>query len=243
MSQIRLNKFLSDAGLFSRRHADSIITSGQIKVNGCVVAELGTKVNPAVDKVEYQGKLVKPGGDFIYYALYKPKGVVSSANDEQGRQTVTDLLPQTPRVYPVGRLDKDSEGLMILTNDGQLTLELTHPSHEHEKEYEVTVGIQDTGLRKQQNIENYIISALEKGLIIDGKMMKMDQVAIKQLDPVSFILYSVLHTGFNRQIRKMCAKIGLEVQRLIRVRTGKLSLASLNLKEGEYKQIGRDQIV
>lgn len=240
--QIRINKFISDSGLMSRRKADEAISNGDIEINGQIVTELGTKVDSEKDIVKFNGRIVSVASRIVYYAVYKPNGVISTARDEQGRQSITDLVPKFPRVYPVGRLDAYSEGLMILTNDGDLTQKLTHPSFEHEKEYEVTTHISNDELRYNVNLIGYLKKSFMDGLQIEGKLMKGDKIFIKE-DDKSLKLDLVLHTGYNRQIRKMCAQIGLAVSKIKRIRIGKLNLHSLNLKPGDYKEIGKSQII
>lgn len=240
--QIRLNKYISDSGLMSRRKADDAISCGEIEVNTQTITELGIKIDSDKDIVKYKGRLVMNGSKTVYYALYKPNGIISTARDEQGRQDVTSLVPRSPRVYPVGRLDAYSEGLMILTNDGELTQRLTHPSFEHEKEYEVTAHISNEELRFNTNLIGYLKKCFIDGLEIEGKKMKADRIFIKDNDK-SLNLDLVLHTGYNRQIRKMCAKIGLGVSKIKRIRIGKLSLNALNLKPGDYKEINLSQII
>jgi len=246
--KVRLNKFLSQSGVCSRRSADELISKGKVFVNG-KVAGLGDKIDPDKDKVAINNKTIKQSNNLIYYALYKPKDVISTASDEIGRQTVTDLVPKNPPVHPVGRLDANSQGLIILTNDGELTQKLTHPSFEHEKEYEVKFKHQTSnppagraGL-KIIDRKNNIAKKFIQGMTIEGKCMKMDKATITPLDTKFYMLNAVLHTGYNRQIRKMCAKMNLEIVRLVRTRIGKLTLASLNIKPGEYKLISREDIL
>lgn len=239
---IRLNKFLSESGCCSRRKADEYIASGDIKINGKVTKELGIKIDPEKDAVEFQDKEVKIATDFLYYALYKPKGIVSTVSDELGRKTVIDLVPETPRVYPVGRLDTDSEGLIILTSDGDLTQRMTHPSFEHEKEYLVNAKFQISNSKRVA--PEIIKSQFEKGLYIDGHLMKADKTEVSLVQSTGFIILTlVLHTGYNRQVRKMCAKIGLDVIKLVRTRFGKLKLSDLELAPGEYRLVTRADIL
>jgi len=226
----------------SRRKADEAIADGQISVNDQTILELGIKIDPEKDIVKINGRNITLNTKVVYYAVYKPNGVISTANDEKGRRNITDLVPHSPRVYPVGRLDAYSEGLMILTNDGELTQKLTHPSFEHEKEYEVTTHISGDDLRHNANPISFIKKSFLDGLEIEGKLMKADKVFIKE-NLKSFTLDIVLHTGYNRQIRKMCAQIGLAVSKIKRIRIGKLKLYSLELKPGEYKQISKEQII
>ncbi len=239
---IRLNKFLADSGISSRRGADDIILSGKVTVNGQIVREMGLKVDPETDEIKYDGKIYQGQGKMLYYALYKPIKVVSTAKDPRNRSRVIDFVPTEPRVYPVGRLDYDSEGLIIITNDGELTNKLTHPSFEHEKEYEVVVyPMANHKIRSHDEIKNI----LAKGLEIEGHIMKADSAKIVHQtgDSIYSTLKLVLHTGYNRQIRKMCAKIGLEVVKLTRTRIGRLKLADLELKSGEFKIINKNQIL
>lgn len=238
MALIRLNKYLSDSGICSRRKADEHILAGEVKVDG-EIASLGTKIDTDVNKIELNNEVVRPKTELVYYAVYKPKGVISTASDEKDRKTVIDLVPKSPRVYPVGRLDKDSEGLMLLTNDGELTNLLTHPKNKHEKEYEIIVLISKYQAVSINQIEKKFLS----GLNIDGKLMKADVIKISQIPNAEYLIQIVIHTGYNRQIRKMCDKINLTVLKLTRIRIAKSSLNKLNLKPGEYKVIKKEDIV
>lgn len=250
---IRLNKFLSDSGVCSRRQADQHTLTGDIRINGIVLRELGIRIDLKKDIIRFKGEIVQPQENLVYYALYKPKGVVSTASDELGRQTVIDLVPKTPRVYPVGRLDEDSEGLIILTNDGGLTQELTHPSHEHQKEYEVTARITNNELsvsaeaspdgRIKNDIEKYIKQQFEAGIHIDGKLMKADRADVSKIHNSNYIIHVLLHTGYNRQIRKMCAKIGLIVENLKRTRIANLMLRNLKISSGQYVLVKKNEIL
>lgn len=237
---IRLNKYLSSRGVCSRRKADEYISAGEIKVNGEIIHDLGIKVNET-DRIEFKNKLVGVAEKTIYYALNKPKGIISTSSDDLGRKGVAELVPARPRVFSVGRLDAESEGLIILTNDGELTNRLTHPSFEHEKEYEI-------GVRPQKGSEiNFddIATAFKRGLMIDGVLMRADKVYGFESRNSKFSDFNfkiILHTGHNRQIRKMCAKVGLEVKKLVRIRIGKLILDELNIEPGEYKKINRTDI-
>ncbi|MFA5927136.1 MAG: pseudouridine synthase [Patescibacteria group bacterium] len=242
---VRLNKYLADVGVGSRRSVDKLIEAGDVSVNGAP-ALLGMLVDPRNDKVEFRGHPITmmPTVAHVYYALYKPRGVVSTASDESGRESVVDLVPEEPRVYPVGRLDIESEGLIILTNDGELTQRLTHPRFEHEKEYWVRARIMSRELRARKDIAQYISTRLLSGLDIDGHIMRVDSASVSLVPDSPFVaLTLVLHTGYNRQIRKMCDKIGLSIDALIRTRVGKLKLDDLDLKPGSYKEITKDQIL
>lgn len=239
MELIRLNKFLSDQGICSRRAADEHILAGKVLVDG-EKASLGQKIDPEKQKVVFDGQEIGSAKENkVYYAIYKPRGVVSTTNDEMNRRSVVDLVPKELRVYPVGRLDRDSEGLIILTNDGELAQKLTHPSFQHEKEYFTEVRIQNSGYSlNTKDIEKNLI----EGIVIEGKLMKMKKIKLTKLNSESWILNCVLTTGYNRQIRKMCAKIGLEVLRLKRTRIANLRLNDLNIKPGEYRTIKKEDI-
>lgn len=236
---IRLNKFLSDSGVCSRRKADEHILAGKVLVNG-EKAEVGQKIDPDQDQVTIGGQTIEKRIDkCVYYALNKPRGVISTASDEKGRQSVLDLVPKNPRVFPVGRLDKESEGLIILTNDGELTNILTHPSYKHEKEYVVTVSCRKNHVLGVEQIE----SQLKKGFMIDGNLMKADIAKVSIIHNTRYLILLTIHTGYNRQIRKMCDKMGLEVLKLKRTRIGELKLEDLDIEVGEYKVIKKNDVI
>jgi len=241
MPTVRINKFIADAGICSRRQADEHIRCGDVLVNG-EPAALGMTIDPATDQVTVCGKpLSAEPEQLVYYALYKPKGVISTASDPHGRPTVTDLVPDSPRVYPVGRLDLNSEGLILLTNDGQLAHKLMHPSFEHEKEYEVLVHCPPAGLDGDG-----IVSTFTEDIEADGELLRADQVSVgdvSQRDENTALLRIILHTGYNRQIRRMCEAVGLSVIKLRRVRIGKLQLERLGLKPGEYQRIDKSALL
>lgn len=238
--KIRLNKFLAEAGIASRRKSDQLIGAGKVTVNGILVTELGTIVDTEKDNVSLDNKPVILQEKLVYFAVYKPIGVISTAHDESGRKSVVDLVRPGLRVYPVGRLDADSEGLMILTNDGEFTQRLTHPSFEHEKEYLVECKVND----KFSINGDQIKEKFEDGLRIGGKIMKADKVIVKtKIRNSVFDIQVTLHTGYNRQIRKMCARIGLQVTRLVRTRIAKLSIDLLGLKPGEFKAINMSDVI
>lgn len=229
MSLIRLQKFLSEAGICSRRKGEEYIKAGFVRVNNRVVAELGEKVDPEKDRVEFKGKVVDVKSDPVYIALNKPKGYVTSSR-QAGDKIVLDLIDIHERIYPVGRLDKDSSGLLILTNDGSLHHRLSHPSFDHEKEYDVTVArpIPDGALR-----------SIAKGMPMMGT--KTRPAEIERITPRRFRI--VLREGKNRQIRRMVRKVGNHVTRLKRVRVSNIKLGRLaegtwrNLTEKEKKEL------
>ena len=224
----RLQKYISQAGFASRRHAEELILAGKVKVNGQIVRELGTKVEPGKDKVEVNGKKLAIQ-KLIYMVLYKPKRYMTTRFDPVRRHTVFELLPENLRnvVWPVGRLDFNTEGLLIFTNDGELTQLLTHPSKEHEREYEVILDKELSGGR---------IEKLQNGMMIDGK-----KTAPAKVRANGTTVYITIHEGWNRQVRRMFAVLGFTVRNLKRIRIGKLKLKDLQL--GQYKVIGKADII
>ena len=226
MEKIRLQKFLADAGLMSRRAAEAEIDAGNVSVNGHV-AFLGMKINPREDLVTYKGKKIKPAShEHIYIMMNKPRGYLSSTSDDRGRKCVTDLLDGVKeRVYPVGRLDLISEGMLLLTNDGELKNLLTHPSHSIPKLYRVKVA-------GEVSEEQYEILTSE--LEIDGYKIKPVDVTVVSSDDSGTVLKMPLFEGRNRQIRKMCEAAGLTVKRLSRVSIGNLKLDGLPVGKWRY---------
>jgi 23S rRNA pseudouridine2605 synthase/23S rRNA pseudouridine2604 synthase len=226
---IRLQKYMSERGICSRRQAEKFITAGKIRVNGTVVKTLGTKVDPDKDIVTYDEDIVRNTSKLVYVMLHKPAGVVTSYK-QPGEKTVMNLVRTAERVYPIGRLDKDSTGLLLLTNDGELAYRLMHPKFQHEKEYivETTTPITEGALKK-----------LRDGVRITG--VKTQQTRVRKLGPKRFKI--ILREGRNRQIRRMCRKVGNEVKRLKRIRIENIVLGSLppgkwrNLTPGEYTQL------
>lgn len=217
----RLQKLLSTAGICSRRTAEEWIADGRVAVNG-VVASVGDKADPERDKVTVDGVPLSAPVTHTYIVLHKPRGYVTTLSDEKGRKTVAELVADCPaRVWPVGRLDMDSEGLLLMTDDGDLTHRLTHPSHEIQKEYRVKV-IGDVKRALPQ---------LSAPMIVDGEDMIADFVEQTHADGLTI----VIHQGKNRQVRRMCAAVGLKVTRLIRVREGGLLLG--NLKPGCWREL------
>jgi pseudouridine synthase len=218
---MRLQKFLSEAGFCSRRHGEELIVSGLVKVNGIVVKELGTKIDPEKDVVEIGGKRIETKNNLIYIALNKPKNYVTTCSRERGK-IVLDLIDIPERVYPIGRLDKDSSGLLLLTNDGRLHNILSHPSFDHEKEYDVLVAwpIQDEALDK-----------MAAGIYLLGSRTRTAQV--KRISSDQFRI--VLKEGRNRQIRRMVEKVGNRVRELKRIRISNVRLGGL--KEGCWRYL------
>jgi 23S rRNA pseudouridine2605 synthase len=222
----RLQKVLAQAGIGSRRRCEELIDAGSVAVNG-EVAVLGRRVDPTQDLIEVDGVAigVRPGS--VYYLLNKPLDVITTADDPQGRPTVVGLVPAEPRVYPVGRLDADTEGLLLLTNDGELTHRLTHPSFGVDKEYLAHVeGTPSRGalrsLREGVQLDDGITAPASASLVGDG------------------LVRLVIHEGRNRQVRRMCEAVGHPVRRLVRVRIGPLRDPQLGV--GEWRELTRDEV-
>ena len=226
MEKIRLQKFISDSGLMSRRAAEVEIEKGNVSVNGHV-ATLGTKIDPRQDVVSIKGKRIEyKKREYTYIMMNKPRGYLSSTTDDRGRKCVTDLLEGvSARVYPVGRLDLISEGMLLLTDDGELKNRLTHPSHSLPKIYRVKVGGEVSA--RQHEI---LTSELE----IDGYKIKPVDVVIGESSESGTVLKMTLTEGRNRQIRKMCEAAGLTVKRLSRVSIGTLKLNNLPVGKWRY---------
>jgi 23S rRNA pseudouridine2605 synthase len=242
---IRINLFLSQAGIASRRGSDSLIEQGKVRINGEVMRTPGTKVDPSKDRIEYKDetewKELSSKEDTIIYALYKPRGFVTSLKPQGSSPIVRKLLPKSPRVFPIGRLDKDSEGLLLLTNDGDLAYTLTHPKAHIEKSYVVHC----THPRRftEDMIRSYL-GRIAKGVRIEGRKTLPAHIKfIRYLRPQMVELEITLREGRNRQIRKMLGSIDLEVVRLIRTQIGKLTLDALKIDHGEYKVVRRGDIV
>lgn len=220
----RLNKYLSQAGVASRRQADDLIAAGRVKVNGVLVTVPGSKVDEANDRVELDGKPVSPVSGHIYVMLHKPRGYVSTVYDPHATRSALDLVRVKQRLYPVGRLDKDSEGLLLLTDDGELTQKLTHPRYEHEKEYRVLVsgGPSESNLRR-----------LRTGIELEDGPTAAARVEVEGAAEGSTWLRITIHEGRKRQLRRMCEAIGHPVHTLIRVRLDTLHLG--NLAAGKWR--------
>ena len=226
---IRLQKYFTDCGILSRRAAEAEIAAGRVRVNG-EVAKVGDKINPDTDVVEYNGRRIRPRTkrEHTYLMMNKPRGYVTTLSDEKGRRTVADLIPASAgRLYPIGRLDMDSEGLLLLTDDGELTNRLTHPRHEIPKVYHVTLSTVPT---KQA------LAALAAPMELDG--YRLQPIGVKQLSPDTLKL--TLFEGRNRQIRRMCEAVGLKVMRLNRVAIGDLLIG--NLPAGQCRALTADEV-
>ena len=228
MEEMRLQKYLASCGVASRRKCEELILNGKIEVNGSTVFELGTKVNPDKDEVKYNGKVVKLEDEKIYILLNKPIGYVTTAKEQFGRDMVLDLVKVNKRIVPVGRLDMYTSGVLILTNDGDFVNKLTHPSHEIDKTYNVTLK----GIVSKEEIEK-----LQNGVEIDdGYVTKPAKVKILKIDEEKKIsrIQITIHEGKYRQVRKMCEAVGKRVLALHRCKIGTLDVKDLKLGEWRY---------
>ena len=233
MSSQPIIKLLTSSGIGSRRYITDIIKRGGIAINGAIVESFNEQVDPIKDEITIDGKHISATGEpIVYLMLNKPKGIISSTSDKRGVKTVIDILPkkhQQIRLYPAGRLDKDSTGLIILTNDGELTLWLTHPRFEQEKEYLVRIG---------QNLNPEDKIKLEKGIYLGGGKTSPARVKASKYLPFSYSI--TIHEGKKRQVRRMFAALGYNVLELKRIRLGSLRLGSL--PEGEIRELTPRQV-
>lgn len=229
-NDVRLQKFMAECGVDSRRKCEQLIEMGKVKVNGHI-ASIGDKVNPKKDIVTVKGKRINKTGRLYYFMLNKPRGYVTTVSDELGRKTVMDLIDCTERIYPVGRLDKDSEGLLILTNDGSFANALTHPKHNYAKVYRVTV---------RQQVNDEILDKLRNGIEIDGRVTAPCDVNVILEEENRCVLEFILREGRNRQIRKMCEAVSLDVARLKRISIGPVKLGMLQV--GKYRQLTDNEV-
>ena len=221
----RLQKILSGRGVCSRRKAEEYITQGRVTVNG-MTAQLGDSADPDVDEILLDGKNLPSRNDNVYIMLHKPRGYVTTLSDEKGRRNAAELVADcNVRVYPVGRLDMDSEGLLLFTNDGEFANMLMHPKHEVNKTYKVTVT--DFSVEKMEN--------LAKPVTLDGyTIRKPDVKCLRTLSDNRAVLLVTIHEGRNRQVRRMCAMAGMNVTRLIRISEGSLNLGDLPSGKWRY---------
>ncbi|MBM3153315.1 MAG: rRNA pseudouridine synthase, partial [Chloroflexi bacterium] len=231
MMEERLQKILARAGLGSRRACELIVQAGRVRVNG-QVAGLGDKADPAVDKISVDGRLLHAPEALVYVMIYKPRGVISAVGGQDDRRTVRELIPLPGTLYPVGRLDFDSEGLLLLTNDGELANRLTHPRYEHEKEYRVLVA-------RQPDAEQ--LSLWRRGLALeDGFHTAPAETWVDSRYGKGAWLRVVLREGHKRQIREMGRASGLPVVRIVRVRVGTLGLGTL--KTGQWRHLTLQEV-
>ncbi len=231
MEKIRLQKVLSERGIASRRKAEELIKNGEVAVNGRV-ASLGDKVDPAKDIIAVGGKRIDKKVKKFYIMLHKPRGFISTMSDELNRKCVAQLVQDVPeKVYPVGRLDKDSEGLLLMTNDGDFANAVIHPSRHIEKRYRVTL--------KAKVSEEQLVK-LSSGMEIDGYKTQPAKVNVLKLEPNRTVLEIVLKEGRNRQIRKMCEQVCLDVARLKRISIGQVKLGML--QPGKWRELSREEV-
>jgi 23S rRNA pseudouridine2605 synthase len=229
--KIRLQKYLAECGIASRRKSEELIAAGKVKVNG-ETASIGDKVNPKHDKVTVSGKKAVSVKKSVYIMLNKPRGFITTMSDEHDRKCVAELVKGlNTRVYPVGRLDRESEGLLIMTNDGEFANALTHPSKHVSKTYRVTIRPEIT---KEQ------ATAFRNGIEIDGRMTAPADLRILEAQENRTVVEVTIYEGRNRQIRKMFEALGIEVARLKRTKVGNLKLGML--KQGDYRDLTPDEV-
>lgn len=228
---VRLQKMLADCGVASRRKAEEMIGNGRVKVNG-ITAKIGDKVDPKKDKVAVDNKNIVSSVRNVYYMLHKPRGFITTMNDEMDRKCVAELVADiSERVYPVGRLDRDSEGMLLMTNDGDFANAMTHPSMHIPKTYRVTI---------RPSITEDQITEMTVGMMIDGKKTAPAQIHVLSQEAGRVVLEIVLYEGRNRQIRNMCEQLGLEVARLKRVACGPVKLGML--QPGQYRRLTAEEV-
>jgi len=226
----RLQKVLAAAGIGSRRQCEELIRTGRIEVDRHVVTEMGTRVDPAAQEIRVDGEAL-PKTDRVYYAVCKPQGVVSTSRDPSGRPRVVDLIPERARLFAVGRLDLHSEGLILLTNDGELANRLTHPRFGVPKTYRVQVA---------GSPDAEVLEKLRRGIHLAEAVARVDQVEVKSRHGKSTVLELVLSEGRNREIRRILAKVGHKVMRLTRLAVGPVRLGKL--APGEYRRLTREEL-
>lgn len=230
-NKVRLQKYLSECGVASRRKAEDLIAAGKVKVNG-KPASIGDKIDPKNDTVVVAGKKVRKSKKNTYIMLHKPRGFITTLSDEMGRKCVAQLIEDVgTRVYPVGRLDRDSEGLLLLTDDGEFANLLTHPTHHVPKSYRVTI---------RPTITDEQITALTTGILIDGRMTMPSEVRVLEKKEGRVVIEIIIYEGRNRQIRKMCDALGLEVARLKRTQIGSVKLGML--KQGDWRNLTDEEV-
>ena len=223
---MRLNKFLSNSGLASRRKCDQLIEEGKVFVNGKQVTELGSQINEKKDKVTVEGKTITLPSSFVYIKLNKPKGYACTAHDEKGRKTIYDLIDSEERLFSIGRLDYDTEGLILLTNDGDFANKVAHPKFNIDTEYRVTV---------EGEIKESEMAVMRKGVVVDGQRMPSAIVNFISYENGYTKLSVIIDEGQNRQIRRMFEAIGKTIKLLKRVRIGQVRLGGL--RRGDYKDL------
>ena len=231
-NSVRLQKFLADCGVASRRKSEELIDAGKVKVNG-EIAHIGDEINPKKDTVTVGGKkIVKSTKDKLYIMLHKPRGFITTMSDEMDRKCVAQLINDVPeRVYPIGRLDRDSEGMLLFTNDGEFANAMMHPSKHVAKTYRVTV---------RPFVTEDQLTAITQGIMIEGRKTLPAEVRVVTKEENRTVLEIVLYEGRNREIRKMCEELGLEVARLKRTAVGSIKLGML--QQGAWRNLSEDEV-
>ena len=231
----RLQKYMARCGVASRRKCEEIILSGEVKINDNIVSQLGVKINPEKDIVTYKGNIIKPEEKKLYIMLNKPEGYITSVKDEKGRKTILDLVKVEERIYPIGRLDYDSSGLILLTNDGDIYNKIIHPRVNIGKKYIVTCR----GEFSKEEIKRFESGVDIGGYITaDAKMTLLD--IEKKHNSVNSVVEIIIHEGKNRQIRRMCEALGHEVLSLKRVEVGNIKLGYL--KKGQWRHLTEEEL-
>jgi pseudouridine synthase len=226
----RIDKYLSNAGIASRRDIKKILKQYTVTVNGNRVTSSGVRIHPGEDVVAIDGRVLQVT-KHVYFLLHKPAGVISTVSDNRGRESVVDLIPTIAKIFPVGRLDKDTTGLLLLTDDGELTHRLIHPKYHVPKVYQLTVS---GTVKKSQ------LTAFRRGVLLsDGITLPAKAEILEEREGVTIVEVTLIE-GRNRQIRRMCEELGMELLALKRVKFGSLSLA--DLKEGEYRELSEEEI-
>lgn len=226
----RLQKYMAKCGVASRRKCEEIISQGRVSVNGQIVKEI-VLIDEETDEVKVDGQIIGLAEKFVYIILNKPVGVITSVKDQFGRKTVTEILNIKERVYPVGRLDYDTSGLLLLTNDGDITYKMTHPSHEIEKVYSARIK----GIPTKEEIERF-----KNGLRIEDYVTAPSDIKVISQYENSSLVQITIHEGKNRQVRKMCDVIGHPVIELKRIKMGQIELG--NLKTGEWRELTKAEV-
>lgn len=228
---VRLQKFMADNGIASRRKCEEMIEQGLVKVNG-VTAHIGDKVNPKKDKVSVKGRKLAVQDNMKYIVLHKPRGYITTMQDEQGRKCVAELVQDVGvRVYPVGRLDRESEGMLLMTNDGAFSNAMTHPTRHVPKTYRVTI---------RPTISDEQIAAFQDGIEIDGRMTAPANIRVIDKSEGRVVVEVILYEGRNRQIRRMFEELGIEVARLKRTAVGSIKLGML--PQGKWRELDEEEV-
>lgn len=227
---IRLNKYLANLGICSRRDVKQLLKTQIVTVNNQRVNEAGIRIDPHKDAIRLNGEKIKPP-DTVYYLLNKPKGVVSTTADEYERKNVASLIPTTARIYPVGRLDKDTTGLIILTNDGALTNLLTHPRYHVDKVYRLTI---------KGTVDKSQLTALRNGVLLEDGITSPAEVSLLTTNNSVSLLEMTIHEGRNRQIRRMCETVGISLVDLQRVAFGPIKIGNLGI--GKFRELTKKEV-